>query len=373
MRLANIALTSALSLLFVFADAYMLAAEKLDPGKAKPSKDGDILWFDGRDLRLDGKGWTDTESLYARFPTKAKKTISGNDYGLGLNSTGLRIRFQTDAPTLQVRWTVTNHALEFPHMPATGVSGVDLYARAKNGRWRFVGNGRPQAVSNTALFALPTPPAAQEFMLYLPLYNGTQSVEIGIPKNCTISKPHASTSAWAKPVVFYGSSIVQGGCASRPGMASVAIAGRLLNADTINLGLTGSGRMEPEIADLLAELDPSLFVIDALPNMVPEQVAARVAPFVAKIRAKHPATPILLVEDPSFRNESPTPKGAILHAIFEKLVAAGDKHLYYLSAKNVLGDDCEGTVDGCHPNDLGMMRQAKAYANAIANALNKHE
>jgi hypothetical protein len=350
----------------------MSSADKLDPGKAKPSKDGSILWFDGKDLCIEGKGWGDTEGFYARFPRKAKKTVSGNDYWLSLNSAGLCVRFSTDAPTVQVRWTVTNHALAMPHMPATGVSGVDLYAKAKDGRWRFVGNGRPLAVANTAAFIAPSPPPV-EYMLYLPLYNGTRSIEVGIPTNCSICKPNLSPGKRPKPIVFYGTSIVQGACASRPGMASVAIAGRQLGVEAVNLGLSGSGRMEPEIADLLAELDPSVFVIDSLWNMSPEQVAERVAPFVAKLRAKHPATPILLVEDPSFRDESPTPKGVVLRGIFEKLVAAGDKNLHYLSAKDVLGDDCEGTVDGCHPNDLGMTRQAAAYAKAIAKLLPEQE
>jgi hypothetical protein len=346
----------------------MVSAETLDPGKGKLSKDGCTLWFDGKDLRVEGKGWSDTESFYGRFPLKARKTISGNDYWLSLNSAGLCVRFSTDAPTLQVRWRVANHALAMPHMPATGVSGVDLYAKGKDGRWRFVGNGRPMAVANTAAFA---PPSAStvEYMLYLPLYNGTRSIEVGIPTGCSLSKPDVSAEKRPKPVVFYGTSIVQGACASRPGMASVAIAGRQLGVETINLGLNGSGRMEPQIADLLAELDPSVFVIDSLWNMSPEQVAERVAPFVAKLRAKRPVTPILLVEDGSFRDESPTPKGIILRGIFEKLVAAGDRNLHYLSSKEMLGDDCEGTVDGCHPNDLGMLRQAAAYTKAVAKLL----
>jgi lysophospholipase L1-like esterase len=346
----------------------MVSAETLDPGKGKLSKDGSVLWFDGKDLHVEGKGWPDTELPYSRFPLKAKKTVSGNDYWLSLNSAGLCVRFSTDAPTLQVRWRVTNHALAMPHMPATGVSGVDLYAKGKDGRWRFVGNGRPMAVANTAAFTAPSA-SAVEYMLYLPLYNGTRSIEVGIPKGCRISEPDLSAEKRPKPVVFYGTSIVQGACASRPGMASVAIAGRQLGIETINLGLNGSGRMEPEIADLLAELDPSVFVIDSLWNMSPEQVAERVAPLVAKLRAKHPVTPILLVEDATFRNESPTPKGTILRGIFEKLVAAGDRNLHYLSSKEMLGDDCEGTVDGCHPNDLGMMRQAAAYTKAIAKLL----
>jgi hypothetical protein len=355
--------------LFLFGGEHMVSAKNLDPAKAKPSKDGNTLWFDCKDLCVEGKGWNDTESFYSRFPAKARKTVSGNDYWLSTNSAGLCVRFSTDAPTIQVRWTVTSRALALPHMPATGVSGVDLYAKNRGAGWRFVGNGRPLAVSNTAVFTSPSSPAAEQFLLYLPLYNGTRSIEIGIPKGCSISTPGPRAAAQPKPVVFYGTSIVQGACASRPGMASVAIAGRQLGVETVNLGLNGSGRMEPEIADLLAELDPSVFVLDSLWNMSPEQVAERAASFVAKLRAKHPTTPILLVEDSSFRNESPTPRGVLLRGILDTLTAAGDKNLHYLSGKDMLGDDHEGTVDGCHPNDLGMMRQATAYTKAIAPLL----
>jgi hypothetical protein len=372
MRTAPSQLALLLFYLFAFCGEYAIAAERVDPAKAKPSDDGSTLWFDGKTLGVEGKGWKDTELDYSRFPTSAKGKVSGNDYWLSLNSSGIRLRFSTDAPTLQVRWTVTNPELALPHMPATGVSGVDLYAKDKNGQWRFVGNGRPLAISNTAPFILnATDPTAKtrDCMLYLPLYNGIKSIEVGIPKDCTISRPIKSAADGQKPILFYGTSIDQGACASRPGMAASSIVGRQLGVETINLGLNGSGRMEPEIADLLAELDPAVFVLDGLWNMSPEQVAERAAPFVAKLRAKHPATPILLVEDSEVHDLGPTGKSRVLRGIYENLKKSGDKNLYYLSSKDMLGDDSEGTVDGAHPNDLGMMRQAAAFKKAILSVL----
>ena len=108
-----------------------------------------------------------------------------------------------------------------PHMPATGVSGVDFYAKTKGGRWEFVGNGRPAAGTNTASFAVPP---GEQYLLYLPLYNGVKAVEIGIPQDRKISA--CAASSHRKPILIYGTSITHGGCASRPGMAWTSIVGR---------------------------------------------------------------------------------------------------------------------------------------------------
>jgi len=248
-----------------------------------------------------------------------------------------------------------------PHMPATGVSGVDLYAKNDKGEWYFIGNGRPKGVENLASFAVkPGVP----YTLYLPLYNGVKSVEIGFGEGRTVSayKPDGKVR---KPIVFYGTSIDQGGCASRPGMAFTSIVGRRMDMPVINLGFSGSGRMEPAMADLCAELDPSVYVLDCLWNMTPQLIATRVEPFVKKLRESHPNTPILLAEDYNFRNEGPTEKGRTLRTVFDKLKADKVKNLHFLSAENMLGTDGEGTVDGCHPNDLGMMRLADGFTKGL--------
>ena len=127
--------------------------------------------------------------------------------------------------------------------------------------------------------------------------------------------------------------------------------------------------MEPEMANLLAELDPSIYVLDCLPNMDINTVAERFDSFVRKLRKTHPTTPILLVEDASFRNVIPTGKGRILRLVHDKLTKDGIKDLYFLSNEEMLGTDFEGTVDGTHPNDLGMMRQATVFLKALTPIL----
>ena len=195
------------------------------------------------------------------------------------------VRFTTDAGAIQVRWSQLkggNTPSAMPHMPATGVSGVDLYAKTKEGKWLFKGNGRPAGATNTANLGAN---AGQEHILYLPLYNGVTSVEIGIPKEKTISQD-CSARLKGRLIVIYGTSITQGGCASRPGMACTAIVGRKLDAQIINLGFSGSGKMESEMADLLCELDPNVYVLDCLWNMSVEMINERLEPFVRKLRAK---------------------------------------------------------------------------------------
>ncbi len=282
---------------------------------------------------------------------------------IGKETAGICVRFQTSATTLRVRWEVGPN-LAMPHMPATGVSGLDLYAKTDTG-WRFVNNGRPGSQVNEATF---TPGQAPELCLYLPLYNVTKSVQIGIPAGESISPAPVR----GKPIVFYGTSITQGGCASRPGMAATNIVGRKLQMPTINLGFSGSAWSEPELAHLLAELDPAVYVLDALWNMSPDMVRDNIPPFVRILRESHPTTPILLVEDCNIRNIVPTEMGTVLRKVYADLQQEGVPELYFLSAEGMLGPDDEGTVDGVHPTDLGFMYQAEAFVKALRPILGLH-
>ncbi|MFC1682826.1 SGNH/GDSL hydrolase family protein [Candidatus Zixiibacteriota bacterium] len=352
----------------VLASILLCATSYLSAEQAEPQDDG-VVWHDATQLTLEGKGWADTESPYDRLPAKAKDMVRETVWNLSRHSAGLRIRFTSDATFIKVRWTLIKEALDLPHMPATGVSGIDLYGRDKNGEWRFVANGRPKELSNEAEFKLlPN----TEHALYLPLYNGVTQVEMGAYRTRSFQRSDPSPEEQEKLVVFYGTSITQGACASRPGMASTAIAGRRLDVPVINLGFSGNGRMELELAELLGELDPAVFVLDCLWNMTPEMVSERVEPFVTTLRGYRPETPIVLVEDCSFLDQ-PTQDGDILRAIYQKLKAQGDENLHLLPNTGMLGSDSEGTVDNCHPNDLGMMRQALSFVEFLEPLLEERE
>jgi hypothetical protein len=322
------------------------------------AQDGEYQWVEGYDLTLEGRGWAETNSPYDRLPAKAEGVVRGGVWGLSKDSAGLCIRFVTAAPTLKVRWALGG-SLAMPHMPATGVSGVDLYAQTA-GRWRFVGNGRPHTDENEAEFNLDG--TADEYCLFLPLYNETRSLQIGV------KSPHSLEPApeRGRPVVFYGTSITQGGCASRPGMAASNIFGRALNVPTINLGFSGNGQSEPEMVELVAEIDALVFVLDPLWNMSPDLVRERIPHFVHRLRTAHPTTPILLVEDCRIRAEDvPTGMGKVLREVYAELLAEGIGDLHFLSAEGMLGPSDEGTVDGVHPTDLGFMYQARAFEKAL--------
>ncbi len=264
-----------------------------------------------------------------------------------------------------------------PHMAATGVSGLDLYVKTDKG-WRWLGVGQPKDQLNTATLATGIPAGTREYLLYLPLYNGVSSVEIGIASAKFLAKGPAYPKDH-KPIVFYGTSITQGGCASRTGMVHTAILGRRLGYPVINFGFSGNGRMEPEVVKLIAEIDASVYVIDCLPNMTAKDVATNTAPLVRLLQQKRPQTPILLVEDRNYSNAFllPGPKQrntesqAALKAAYNQLLKDGVKGVHYLEGAHLLGDDDEGTVDSSHPTDLGFLRQADAFEKALRPILKR--
>jgi hypothetical protein len=238
--------------------------------------------------------------------------------------------------------------------------------------WRWVACGRPTAQTNNAALVAGLSAERREWLLYLPLYNGVSSVEVGIAKSATIA-PLPRVAGRAKPIVFYGTSITHGACASRPGMVHTAILGRRLDRPVINLGFSGNGKMESAVNELLAEIDAEMYVIDCLPNMNATEVAERTEPLVTLLRKARPETPIVLVEDRTYgdahlvksKRERNDTSRAALRAAYEKLTGAGVKHIYYIEGEHLLGDDYEGTVDSSHPNDLGFVRQADAMEKVL--------
>jgi lysophospholipase L1-like esterase len=335
--------------------------QRLTPQK---TEDG-TNWYDVLRLGLDGKGWTNTKQPFDRLPANAEGIVREPVWKLSQDSAGLSVRFVTNATKISARWTLRRNNLALPHMPATGVSGVDLYVKY-GGKWHWLGVGRPDKLptySQTLVSNLPS--GEREYLLYLPLYNGVEAVELGLPPEASLRMAPAR-SPRQKPIVFYGTSIVQGGVASRPGMAYPAILGRRLDYPIVNLGFSGNGKMEPEIAKLLAELDPKIYVIDALPNLEPADVKERTEQFVKIIRATHPTTPIVLVENiiyqdgilEEIKRKKYSEKNVALRLAHADLQKQRVRELYYVPADKLLGFDGEATVDGTHPNDLGFARMA---------------
>ena len=155
----------------------------------------------------------------------------------------------------------------------------------------------------------------------------------------------------------------------------MARVGRKLGCEVINLGFSGNGQMEPEVASLLAEQDPDVFVIDCLPNMTADLIAERAGHLVKTIRATRTDPPILLVEDrtygdarfvPSRKERNETSRVAF-RDVYDSLIAEGVSGLTYMEGASLLGDD--DTVDGSHPTDLGFKRQADRFVDQLSAIL----
>jgi len=350
------------------------AGEATRPPAPKIGEDG-LAWTDvqAAGWGVEGKGWAETERYFDRLPAKAKGKVRPPVWGLSRHSAGMCVRFETEATAITAKWSLLSKNLAMNHMPATGVSGLDLYAQDAQGRWRWVAVGRPGGQTNKARLIAGIPAGRRTWMLYLPLYNGTESLEIGV-KPGTYLRP---LPARPKPIVFYGTSIMQGGCASRPAMVHSAILGRRLDRPTLNLGFSGNGTMDPELAELMGELDACCYVIDCLPNMAADAVAQRTEPLVRILRKARPAVPIVLVEDRTYQNAWLSPghrrrndtSRAALRKAYDRLVAAGVKDLHYVEGETLFGDDGEATVDGSHATDLGFMRQADALEPLLRKLL----
>ena len=336
--------------------------------------DAAIQWHNVRDWGVEGRGWSDTEKYFDRLPASAKGAVRDAVWSLSRHSAGMLVRFHTDATQLWADYTVTNANLAMPHMPATGVSGLDLYADNAAGERRWVNVVKPTGQSTRTQMVSGLAAGARDSPVYLPLYNGTESLQIGIPSGATFT-PIAPRSD--RPLVFYGTSITHGACASRTGMPHPAILGRRLQLPVINLGFSGNGRMEAAVGALLAELDAAVFIIDCLPNMTGPEVAERTEPLVRQLREHHPETPILLVEDRTYSNTWIMPDKQQRHAAsraalrsgYERLLQAGVTRLHYLEGDRLLGTDLEDTTDGSHPSDLGFQRHADAFEPVLRTIL----
>lgn len=368
-------LFSLLAALIVASD-FVSAAEPLKFTEAE-----NLHWYDIRQLGVEGQGWKEAylKAPYDRLPSKAEGKVRDAVWNLSRNSAGLCVRFVTEATTIHARWAVTSDKLAMPHMPATGVSGLDLYARDDKGDWRWVAVGQPKAEGKQQSAALATgiKPGKREYLVYLPLYNGVSSVEIGVPAKDAIEDAAEYAMDKSKPIVFYGTSITHGACASRPGMVHTAILQRKYERPVINLGFSGNGKMEPEVGDLLTEIDAAVYVIDCCPNLSGPETAARTKPLVEQLRKARPETPIVLVEDRRYtdawlitsKGERNDGNHQALKTAFDQLTTDGVKQLFYIAGDDLLGADGDGAVDSSHPNDLGFARQADAFAKVLDKLL----
>jgi hypothetical protein len=332
-------------------------------GLAEPADS--LKYIDAAVLPVIGKGFSDTQTRYERLPYRLENLTRKPVWGLSKNCSGLAVRFRTDSPVIAAKWEVTEDVF-MNHFAMTGIKGLDLYS-LKDGKWQFVNSARPAGKSSAVKIIQNLPKEEMEYMLYLPLYDGLVKLEIGVSPGSEVKTPGVNSPQTGNPVVFYGTSITQGGCASRAGMSYPNILSRMLDREIVNLGFSGNGQLDFEIAEAMADIQASCFVIDCLPNVSVLQMNEKYAQFLKIIRQKHPLTPVILIENIHYPhmhfdrkvNSLVNEKNETLKRIFQQQKKSGDRNIYYVKADKLIGDNQEATVDGVHLTDLGFQNMAE--------------
>ena len=341
-----------------------------------------LRWIDGTQLPIEGRAFDDTDHYYDRLPSGVSTNVNDGVRAMKHDTAGMQFRFSTGSRRLVFKWTPYSAGrMEMDHMAKSGSSGIDVYRFDEDaGRWLYVKTGRIKSASGATL-DIPWKPG-DACLVNLPLYNGLKEFSLGIEPDARIRPLGPRKSGIGKPVVFYGTSITHGACASRPGMSFVNIVGRELDVPVVNLGFSGSGVMELEMSEHLASIDASCYVLDCLHNMrmsgTPKAIKGRnmdenYEPFIRNLRSKRPGVPIVMAGQSDVYGRTPAPKDELLKKIYEKLAAEGWQDLVLLPRDGMYPADMDGTVDGVHPNDYGMKALAKAYGAAIAKALHLDE
>ena len=360
----------------VFADQAEIA--KWDPNMAQQNAvvTNGVKWIDGKYLPIEGRAFNDVDHYYDRLPANVTTNVNGGVRGMKHHTSGMLFRFRTNSNRLSFKWTPFNGGLSMDHMPSTGVSGIDVYRfDEKAGAWRYVKTGRIYDAKKGGSLSIGWKPG-DACIVNLPLYNGVRSFELGIDPGAKIEALGPRKSGVDKPVVFYGTSITHGGCCSRPGLGFVNLVGRHLDVPVVGLGFSGSGWMELEMSEHLAKIDASCYVLDCLWNMCLEEkrdprrsVEGNYEKFIRNLRAKRPGVPIVMAEHCNVYGNAKDDKDRFIKGLYEKLIAEGWTNLVYLPNDEMYTGDYEGTVDGVHPNDLGMMSMSDVFGKAVKEAL----
>lgn len=325
---------------------------------------------------VQGRWWHDElKNNYHRFPDRAKGVVPDGPWGQSLHPSGLSICFRSNSPKIHVRYKTGIGMRQMFHMPSTGSSGLDLFATDRDGTIRWVKGNMSSGDTITFRFEDITynninKDYGYEYELYLPLFIEVKHLEIGVEEGSKLDFLPVSRE---QPIVFYGTSIAHGGCASRPGMSWQNIIRREMGYSLVNLGFSGNGQLQDPVFDLLSEIPAKLFVIDCMPNMtgIFDSIVPRILRGVDKLRRKSQA-PILLVEHCGYPGERASDKrhqayqraNDRLKEAFDRLTAEGVPGIYYMT-KDELGLREDDTVDGTHPNDLGMRHLADGYEKKL--------
>lgn len=309
---------------------------------------------------------------FRRMPEEVARATSEGVYYLHTNTAGGRVRFKTNSEYIAIK-AIMPDVCHMPHMPLSGSSGFDMY-EYKNGKHTYVVSLIPPADLKNGFESVKHFGANEmrDLIINFPLYNNLNSLYIGLQSSAVLQQGEEYSQA--KPVLYYGSSITQGGCASRPGNSYQAIISRKLDCDYINLGFSGSGKAEEAIANYMASSDISAFVCDYDYNAPSVEYLEQTHGRLYNIfRTKQPLTPIIMISKPDFDRaaDDNNKRRAIILETYLSAVKSGDKNVYFIDGETLFGQenrDC-CTVDGCHPNDLGFERMATVIGGVLEKIL----
>ena len=339
------------------------------------------VYYDASSFPIYGKAIENTSATYERLPASLEGVIRKPVWDLAHHSAGISVRFRSNSTSIRLRWESFGlHSMN--HMTDTGTRGLDLYSQDPvDGKWRFVKSARPaKEIVNDQLIISNMEPVMREYIVYLSLYEGVRKLEIGVDEGSVIDQPAINSPRKGSPIVMYGSSILQGGCANRPGMAFTNIISRVLDKEVVNLGFSGNAILDYEIAELMAQVkDPAVFVLDNVPNSDAPTIDEKEERFFRILRDAHPDVPVIFIENPNYphlvfdkeRAADVQARNASMKAVYEKLKKAGEKKIYYIKGDRMLGLDGEATVDGTHFTDLGMVRYTEYVLPTLRKALKK--
>lgn len=339
-------------------------------------KEQDIIFYDVKENPFDVYGLYDYKSAgkFKRLPEEIAKATSEGVFALNYNTAGGRVRFKTNSKYVAIK-AVMSSVENMPHMPLTGSSGFDLYIN-NNGKSLYYKTFAPPADMKDGYESIHYFESNEErdLTINFPLYNVVDELYIGMQNSAKITG--GDKYRIEKPVLYYGSSITQGGCASRPGNCYQSIISRNLDCDFINLGFSGNAKGEDVIVDYMSGLDVSVFVCDYDHNApTVEHLNATHEKLYKKIRAKNEKLPIILISKPDFYNglQSSILRRNVIHNTYINAINSGDKNVYYIDGEWLFKDEGRDscTVDGCHPNDLGFYRMAQAIGYIIKTAIFK--
>lgn len=355
----------------------LCVALSLIPAWVWAAGDG-LNYVDAQQLTLVGKAMPTPANPYHRVDTAKYRDMPGPVKKLYTHPTGLAVCFQTNSTTVAARWETRGKSVA-NHMTPVAHRGLDLYMYSDGDGWIPVGVGRP-AIGQTCSecrMAQNLQPVEHRFLLYLPILEELLSLEVGIDSTATIE---AIPSPFRHTVLVYGSSILHGECASRPGLTYPARLSRSTGINFVNYGVSGNGKMETSVADMMKDIEADAFVLDCMPNPSPQEITERTSYLVKTLREHHPGVPIILIE--SYMREKGYSDRQVYDRCrqqskafveqYELLKEQGVPDLYLIRDRQAIGTDHEGSLDGVHPNDVGFERMARQYEPQLMEILHRY-